>query len=180
MPATSKQRTIAVFGSSRAGPGTDDYQRAAEVGRRLAEAGFAVINGGYGGTMEASARGAREAGGRAVGVTTRAFRGRGGANRYITEVLSEADLFDRTRRLIESADGFIVLPGGAGTLAELAFLWALEKSSLLGRKPVLLLGPAWNALIPELRRLGLLDEQDLASTRVVSDPSEAVEALSRA
>jgi uncharacterized protein (TIGR00730 family) len=172
---------IAVFGASDAAPDSAAYRQALEVGRRLAEAGYAVVNGGYGGTMEASARGAAEAGGRAIGVTTRAFASlRTGGNRFLTEERSEADLFDRTRTLIETAAGFIVLPGKSGTLAELAFLWALHRAGLLGGKPILLLGAPWAELLGHLERLRLAGVPELRATQIAASPEEAIALLRRA
>jgi hypothetical protein len=168
-----------VFGASEPAEGSPEYREAYEVGRLLAISGFTVINGGYGGVMEASARGAREAGGRAIGVTTRAFSFRPGANPFIDVEHREPDLYARTRRLIEEACGFVVLPGRSGTLAELAFLWALRKANLLGPKPVLLLGPPWEDLLQQLHRLGLLDPEAREACHLVRSPREAVDALAR-
>jgi uncharacterized protein (TIGR00730 family) len=171
---------IAVFGGSEPAEGSSQYGEAFEVGRLLALSGFTVLNGGYGGVMEASARGAREAGGRTIGVTTRAFGFRPGANPFIDTELSEPDLYGRTRRLIEEASGFIVLRGRSGTLAELAFLWALRKADLLGPKPILLVGTVWEDLLAHLRRLGLLDPEASEACRLVPGPREAVESMERA
>jgi len=170
-------RLISVFGGSDEAPGSPAYEVARDVGRRLAEKGFLVQNGGYGGVMEASSRGAREAGGRSIGITTRAFTFRTSGNAYLDVERPETDLFDRTRRLIDDAAGFIVLKGRTGTLAELTFLWALAKSGLLGDKPVILLGESWNGLLFALRRLDLLDPEALVGTRVVDHPHDAVEAI---
>jgi uncharacterized protein (TIGR00730 family) len=178
-PRRGRGTAIAVFGSSEPPPGSPDYERALDVGRRLAAAGFAIVNGGYGGVMEASARGAREAGGRTIGVTTKVFTSRPGANPWIETEESTADLHDRTRRLIESAAGFVILPGRSGTLSELTFLWALAKAGLLGAKPIILLGEVWGRLLPALRRLDLLDEEVLDATTLAGSPAEAVEALRR-
>jgi len=168
---------IAIFGSSEPLDGSPEYREAFEVGRLLARHGFTVLNGGYGGVMEASARGARSAGGRTIGVTIRAFSSRPGANPFIDTELNEPDLYERTRRLIEEAAGFIVLPGRSGTLAELTFLWALRKADLIDPKPVLLLGSVWEEFLAQLRRLDLLDEQAGRACRLVRDPHEAVETL---
>src|SRR5207245_6903927 len=127
--------------------------------------------------MEASAQGAREAGGSATGVTVRAVRQRGRANRFIDTEFDEADLFDRTRRLIDSAAAFIILPGKSGTLAELAFLWALRRADLLGERPIVLLGEVWHELFRELSRLRILEASEVAATRITRSPSEAVEAV---
>ncbi len=177
--ASSPGPAVAVFGSSEPPPGSPPYEEAHRLGRLLAQAGFAVVNGGYGGVMEASARGAREAGGTAIGVTTHAFRGRGPGNPFLSVEHREPDLHSRTRRLIETAGAFIILPGKAGTLAELTFLWALRKGGLLGPKPIVLIGRVWEDLIPRLLGLGLLEAESAAATRVVRGPEEAVEAVQR-
>lgn len=168
---------VAVFGSSAAAQDSPEYRDALEVGRLLAVAGLRVINGGYGGVMEASARGAREAGGSATGVTMRPFKRRGPANPFIDTEFQEADLFARTRRLIDSAAAFIILPGKSGTLAELAFLWALRRADLLGGRPIVLLGEVWHELFRELARLRILETAEVAATRITRSPSEAVEAV---
>ncbi len=179
MSTVTGQSAIAVFGSSEPSEESPAYREALEVGGLLATAGFTVINGGYGGVMEASARGAKEAGGTTIGVTIRAFRRRSGANRFIDTEFCEKDLFERTRKLIETATGFIVLQGGSGTLSELTFLWALQKADLLGSRPILLVGPVWAETLDQLRRLRLVHEADLASTSMAATPREAVDMMAR-
>jgi len=164
---------VAVFGSSEPAPGEPAYEIARRVGRLLAEAGYDVVNGGYGGVMEAASRGAREAGGRAVGITTHAFsRGRG--NSFLAEELPEEDLYLRTRTLIETSAAYIILPGKAGTLAELAFLWALQRARLLAGKPVVLLGPFWRGFVDQLLERELLEPSQAAATAHAASPEEAV------
>jgi uncharacterized protein (TIGR00725 family) len=176
MDSPSPGRAVAVFGSSEPESPSPAWHAAYEVGRLLAEAGFVVVNGGYGGVMEASARGAREAGGRTLGVTTTAFASRA-ANPWIETERRECDLFDRTRGLIEAAAGFVILPGRSGTLAELGFVWALHKAGLLGRKPIQMVGQVWEELFPHLRRLDLLDPAVLEITEIAAGPRQAVDRL---
>jgi uncharacterized protein (TIGR00730 family) len=143
-------KTVSIFGSSIPGERTEVYQQAKQLGRRLAEAGFAVCNGGYGGLMEASARGAKEAGGHTVGVTCNVWTGT--ANRWIVEEVRTATFMERLLTLIERGDSYVVLPGGTGTLAELALVWEMmNKSSLSrsvgGRKPLVVMTPYWKPVI---------------------------------
>src|SRR5512143_3965531 len=91
-------KRVAVFGGSQVDRDSDRYREAYEVGARLARAGITVVNGGYTGTMEASARGAREAGGRVIGVTSTFFPDRD-VNEYIDEVIPTDDLYSRIREL---------------------------------------------------------------------------------
>jgi uncharacterized protein (TIGR00730 family) len=164
---------VGVFGSSEPVPGGADYERARRIGELLAAAKIPVVCGGYGGVMEAASRGARDAGGEAIGVTCAAFRGRS-PNRYLTRTFEEPDLSSRTRLLIALSRGFIILPGKSGTLAELTFLWALRRAGLLGDKPVAMLGEGWAELLDLLISTGLLEEDARNGTFVVGSEAEAV------
>jgi len=179
MTRSSGSSPVAVFGSSEPLPGSAAYQQAFEIGLLLGEAGFPVLNGGYGGVMEASARGARQAGVRTIGVTVAAFTHRAVANPFIDKEFREQNLYDRTRRLIDEAAGFVVLPGGAGTLAELAFLWALCRAGLHDAKPIVLVGPVWQRLLHNLRELDILGERELAATSLADSPAVAVDLVRR-
>ena len=148
-------KTVTIFGSSIPGEGTEMYQQARRLGGRLAEAGFAVCNGGYGGLMEASSRGARECGGYTIGVTCDVWNST--ANRWIAEEVRTTTFMERLLTLIERGDSYIVLPGGTGTLAELALVWEVMNKSALcrsvgGRKQVLVTVPYWRPVIECLRQ----------------------------
>jgi len=168
-----EQRAIAVFGSSEPRPGDPAYRVAYRVGRLLAEAGHAVVTGGYGGVMEAASLGATEAGGRAIGVPARIFDPRP-PNPHLTQTVPTADLYERTRELVERSAGFVVLPGKAGTLAELAWLWALERAGCLGRRPMVLLGDCFKDLLELLERAEMLEPRQISRTRLAGSPEEAV------
>ena len=168
--------SVAVFGSSEPPPGDPLYEIARRTGDLLARAGYVVVNGGYSGVMEAASRGAREAGGEVVGVTTKDF-GRGPGNRFLTREIAAENLYDRTRTLMEISSAYIILPGKAGTLAEVAFLWALHRAGLLGRKPIVLLGPFWGGFVEELLRRNLLEAPQATDTLRADTPEEAVELI---
>ena len=143
-------KTITIFGSSLPGEGSTAYEDARRLGQLLAERGIAVCNGGYGGLMAASARGAREAGGHTIGVTCTLWPGE--ANPWIAEEIRAASFIERLMSLIERADAYVVLPGGTGTLAELALVWEMMNKSTLartvgGRKPLLVMAPYWQPVI---------------------------------
>lgn len=177
MAARSKPSSIAVFGSSEPVEGDPLYDQARSVGRLLAGAGHPVVTGGYGGVMEGASRGAVEAGGRTVGVTCSIFRERE-PNPWVQSRIATADLHDRTRKLIEIADGFVVLFGKSGTLAELSFLWALHRAGCLDRSPVILLGDDWRHVLRHLVRAGILEASQFDVTRVVDTPEEALDTIS--
>lgn len=143
-------RTVTIFGSSIPGEGSEAYLAAQRLGGLLAEAGFAICNGGYGGLMEASARGAKEAGGHTIGVTCDVWTST--PNRWITEEVRTRSFMERLMTLIERGDAYVVLPGGTGTLAELALAWEMmNKSSLSksfgGRRPLIAMVPYWQPVI---------------------------------
>ena len=140
-------KIVSVFGAGRAGVGDKNYVVAEQLGRALAEAGFTIANGGYGGTMEASARGAKEAGGEVIGVTCSAFK-RGRANKFISREIVTKSLDERLEKLIGIGNACVVLPGGTGTLLELAMVWELKNKGFLSEaKPIILLGEYWSRLV---------------------------------
>ena len=141
------KRIVSIFGTSKAQPGDGTFELAVEVGAVLARAGFAIANGGYGGTMLASARGASEAGGEVIGVTCSAF-GRGKANEYVSREIVTGSLDERLETLIGLGEAYVVLPGSTGTLLELAKVWELRnKGFVKSGKAIILLGRFWNPLV---------------------------------
>lgn len=143
-PAKQARATVAVFGSNDAGG--VGLAEAEAVGRKLAQLGYAVANGGYGGTMAAGARGASRAGGHTIGVTCSLWRSR--PNAYISEVIETNCLTERVRKLAEVASaGFVVLPGGTGTLLELAWVWESMAKKFAKPRPVVCMGEFWRPLL---------------------------------
>lgn len=132
---------ITVFGSSRPAPGSADYETARQLGAALARAGFPVATGGYGGTMEGVSRGAKEAGGKTLGVTAEVFRS--AANAWVEEEFRVKTWQQRLLKLVELGAGYVVLPGGTGTLVELAVAWEWINKGFLAPRPVVLLGDFW-------------------------------------
>jgi uncharacterized protein (TIGR00730 family) len=128
-------KIVTVFGSSRPSEGDEEYRLAYEVGKNLARNGFTVCNGGYTGIMEASARGAKEAGGKTIGVT---FKNnfKKSLNRWIDEEMFQTTLIERMMKLVELGNAYVVLKGGTGTLLELAAVWEFINKGLLKEKPI--------------------------------------------
>ncbi len=140
-------KIITISGTGRAKQGDAAFQLAYEVGKLLAQAGFTIANGGYGGTMLASAKGAAEAGGEVIGVTCSAFKN-STANKYVTREIVTASLDERLDTLIKLGQAYVVLPGGTGTLLELAKIWELKNKGFLKTdKPIILLGGFWKPLV---------------------------------
>jgi len=142
--------TVTIFGSSLPGEHSLAYTEALGLGGLLAGGGLVVCNGGYGGLMEATSRGAREAGGHTIGVTCSIWPSP--PNRWVAEEVRTSSFSERIMTLIERGDGYIVLPGGTGTLAELALTWEMMNKATLsrtvgGRKPLLVMEPYWRPVI---------------------------------
>ncbi|MBN1943604.1 MAG: LOG family protein [Phycisphaerae bacterium] len=139
------KKVISVFGASNPEPGSADYKQAQAVGGVLAELGYTIANGGYGGTMEAAACGAKEAGGRTIGVTCSLWSRK--ANEYIDEVIQTEEYTGRMRRLIDLGQGgYVALPGATGTLVELAWVWE-HACKGWWKRPIAMVGEFWRPLL---------------------------------
>ncbi len=172
--AESRPR-IAVFGSSTAREGEAAYTLALELGRELVKAGAHVMTGGYGGTMEACSRGAHEAGGHVIGVTVDLFEKRGPVNRWVRERVHTEHLYDRLRHLVESATGFVALPGSLGTLNEVFLTWTLLSVEGRPHAPLVLLGDHWKNFLVALEHPDLVRADLFRHVELARDAREAAE-----
>jgi uncharacterized protein (TIGR00725 family) len=145
-------RVATVFGWAGAEPGSTLYMEGVKLGEGLSRAGYTVRCGGYFGLMEAVARGAREAGGRCVGICLDMF-GDKPSNSYVTDVERAADLFDRLRSLIVGSDILIAQHGSLGTVAEVAVAWCLRYLAHPEVGDLHLVGDGWVAYHASLREL---------------------------
>ncbi|MBI9050984.1 MAG: LOG family protein [Anaerolineaceae bacterium] len=139
-------KKAAVFGSARPVPGEPDYEAAFQIGKLLAQRNFGVVTGGYMGTMEAVSKGASVYGGEVVGVTCEEIEKWRPIehNAYVQHVIHCITLDERIRRLINEADaGAIALPGGIGTLAEIAMFWNHVVIHPTDIRPLVFVGDGW-------------------------------------
>jgi uncharacterized protein (TIGR00725 family) len=143
------KKVISVFGSSRPRDPEPEYIEARNIGRVLAQAGFVVCNGGYGGIMEASARGAKDAGGETIGVTVEAFTRM--ANQWVDKEIRKTTLVQRIETLVTTADGYVVVKGGTGTLLELAYVWEFINKGFIPEKPIIIVGDFWGRVVETLK-----------------------------
>jgi len=95
-------------------------------------------------------------------------------NAYLRDAHETDDLIGRMAELVRRSDGFVVLHGKSGTLAELTLLWALHRAGSLGPRPVVLLGAAWRPFLHHLVKGNMIEGDELAITRVADEPEEAV------
>lgn len=169
---------VSVFGSARTGPGHPTYELAEAVGRALVDAGYAVITGGGPGTMEAANKGASSAGGTSVGLGIE-LPFEAGLNEHVNLGINFRYFFARKTMFVKYAQGFIVLPGGYGTLDELFEALTLVQTGKVTRFPIVLMGTDfWRPLLDWLRAT-LVEQRTIASTdldliQLTDDPIEAV------
>jgi uncharacterized protein (TIGR00730 family) len=178
-------RAVSVFGSARTPPGTPEYELGREVGRRLGEAGFAVITGGGPGAMEAANRGAHEAGARSIGLNIDLPFEQGRAARWVDQSLDFHYFFCRKVMFVRYANAFVVLPGGFGTFDELFEALCLIQTQKIRSFPVVLVGTGyWSGLVDWLRERvvgeGKIDGADLALLHLTDDVGDVVERVARA
>lgn len=174
---------VAVFGSARSKPGDHSYKLAEEVAYLLTKKGFGIITGGGPGAMEAANKGAHIAGGKSVGLNINLPQEQG-ANAYIdTDKLLDFDyFFTRKLMFMRYSQGYVVLPGGFGTLDELFEAITLIQTNKLVRFPVVLIDKSyWSGLIDWLTERMISDKMinpdELEIFTVVDSVEEAVEVI---
>ena len=169
-------RMVTVFGSSRARRGDEEYEAAQRLGVAVAEHGWTLCNGGHDGTMEAAARGAKQAGGRTIGVSLGFYRPEN-RNAWLDQEIVAESLFARLEKLVTLGDAFVVLRGGIGTMLELALVWNLVQSTEFSEKPVVVVGAAWSAVIDMLRACLPMHPWESESLVTVESVDDAVDHL---
>lgn len=168
----------ALFGGSGKNRESKEYKETLLIGSFLAEKGYAVKNGGYGGMMEAVSKGITDEGGKAVGVTCKQVGPEKG-NDFLTETIVTETLYQRLEILIDNTDLFIVQKGGIGTLSEVFLtLDIIRKESKVNRPKIFLIGDFWNEIINSLK-LNIIPECEHDLFTVLSDYEELKRIISR-
>jgi uncharacterized protein (TIGR00730 family) len=172
---------VSIFGSARVGEETRAYREARDVARRLAEAGFAIVTGGGPGVMEAANRGAQEGGGVSVGFNIELPHEQH-ENPYLDIELTFKHFYARKTMFVKAAEGFVIFPGGFGTLDELFESLTLIQTGKVLHFPVVLYDTAyWRPLGDWIRdRLladGMISPEDLELLLLTDDADETVETI---
>jgi uncharacterized protein (TIGR00730 family) len=171
---------VSIFGSARLKPEDKYYHIAVDIAKKITEIGFGVITGGGPGIMEAGNKGAKEGGGKSIGLNIELpFEQQ--FNTYIDKpyTINFDYFFVRKVMFVKYSQGFIVLPGGFGTLDELSEALTLIQTNKIGRFPIVLVGSEfWSGLMDwftnTLLKNGLIAEKDLGLFRIVDTAEEAV------
>ena len=169
---------VSVFGSARVKPDSDVYRVAQEIGRLFAEAGFAVVTGGGPGVMEAANRGAKDGGGLSVGFTIDLPHEQD-PNPYLDICVNFKHFYARKTMLVKAAEGFVMMPGGFGTLDEMFEALTLIQTGKVLNFPVVLFGSEhWKGLLDwintKVLAQGLISPEDEELLYVTDDPEGAV------
>jgi uncharacterized protein (TIGR00730 family) len=172
---------VSVFGSARTKPDSPFYELGIKVGRRLVEAGYAVITGGGPGAMEAANKGARDAGGDSVGLGIE-LPFEQGLNEYVNLGVNFRYFFARKTMFVKYAQGFIVLPGGFGTLDELFEAITLVQTQKVTSFPIVLMGREyWSGLFEWLRGTllaeGMVAAKDIDLLHLTDSVDEAIDII---
>jgi uncharacterized protein (TIGR00730 family) len=170
---------VTLFGSARVAEGSEPYEAARAVGRRFAEEGWAVITGGGGGVMEGGNRGAREAGGLSVGFNIELPHEQH-PNPYLDIAYTFNHFYARKVCFVRPAEGFVIFPGGFGTLDELYESLVLIQTGKVQHFPTILFDSSyWEEMLDWVReRLladGMISPNDVELLHVTDDPDETVQ-----
>src|SRR5699024_7032229 len=169
---------VSIFGSARTAPGDPHYEQTREIAAALVKAGYAVITGGGPGLMEAGNRGAQESGGRSIGLGIE-LPMEEGLNHWVDLGINFRYFFVRKTMFVKYSQAFVCMPGGFGTLDELAEALTLVQTGKITRFPIVLVGTEfWSGLVDWLRdRLvgeGMVDAEDIDLLHVTDSPEEVV------
>lgn len=169
---------VSVFGSAHARADNPAYAAARELGRVLAREGFAVVTGGGPGLMEAANRGAQDVGGVSIGFNIELPHEQR-PNGYLDLCLTFRHFYVRKTMFVKAADGFVILPGGFGTLDELFESLTLVQTKTIENFPIVLFGNQyWSGLVQWLRETmlahGCIGESDVDLLKIADEPAEVV------
>ena len=176
-----KIKQISYFGFADAAPNDPLYKEAYECAKFLAKKGFVAINGGGPGVMRAVSEGAKAVGGKAIGVTfypedITNYEGRDPENPMDEEVEAK-NYLERTMKLLELGDAYVIFRGGTGTISEFGMAWGLARLYFGHHKPLILYGEFWNEIIKDFKKNMRIRPEDLKVYKVVKTPLEAYKAI---
>lgn len=172
-------KIVAVFGSARSQPDNEVYKQSYAIGQALAEAGYITMSGGYAGVMEAASKGAVEANGEAHGITVASLEyiGESRVNQYVTKEIRYETLAERVRYLVDTADAYIVMPGGLGTAQELIEVWQGMRLGDLPEKPIIIYGAFWQPMIDTMLAGAYISQRDMQHIEITHNAENTVKAI---
>ncbi|NJR12402.1 TIGR00730 family Rossman fold protein [bacterium] len=172
-------KLVAVFGSARLEAHDPLYEATRTLGAALGQQGHTVITGGYDGVMGAASQGAAEAGGTVVGVTVTALelQYERTPNRWLTQEIRYATMRERLHHLVIHPDAYIIMPGGVGTLQEIAEVWQMFRLSEIPHRPFMLYGRFWHPMFETMLQSGYVSAKDWESVYTVDSAEDVISVL---
>jgi uncharacterized protein (TIGR00725 family) len=168
----NNEKIVTIFGGSKCTEDSLAYQQAFEVGSRLAEKGYTICTGGYLGVMEAASKGAREKGGRVLGIVMNQFKSE--PNRFLTDKVATGDFYDRLQNLIMRSVGFIAIRGGMGTVTEISLVWNKLQTGVIAPRPLVLLGDCWKNVVECWQENLVVSNEDVSFLNFADTAEDAV------
>ncbi len=175
---------VAIFGYADAVEDDELYKSAVEVSKRLAEAGYGIVNGGGPGVMRASTVGAKAGGGKVIGVTLyppagqeiENFEGRDVKNLFDKEIKTNSYV-QRTLTLMQAGQIYIIFNGGTGTISEFGMAWGLAKLYFGHHKPLILYGDFWKNIIKVFEENMMIRPEEKKVFKFANDPDGVLNAI---
>lgn len=164
-------RIVTIFGGAKCVENDEEYKQAVVLGSELARAGFTICTGGYLGIMEAASKGARESGGRVLGITMNQFKAE--PNRFLTDKVATDHFYDRLQSLITRSVGFVALRGGMGTVTEVSLVWNKLQTKVIPPRPLVLLGGCWKGVVEAWQEHLVVSDADVSHLHFAGDATEA-------
>ncbi len=172
-------KLVAVFGSARLDAQDPLYEATRALGYALAKQGHTVVTGGYDGIMAAASQGAAEAGGTVIGVTVEALelKYERSPNQWLTQEIRYDTMRERLHHLVIHSDAYIIMPGGVGTLQEIAEVWQMFRLNEIPHRPLILYGRFWHPMFETMLQSGFVSVADWESVYTVDTPDEVISIL---
>lgn len=172
---------VAIFGYADTSNKHFLFRDVFKVSKRLAEAGYTVVDGGGPGVMLAASLGAKEGGGKVIGVTLYPkdmdnFEGRDPKNLLDKEIKTD-NYIERTLTLMKEGQVYVVFNGGTGTISEFAMAWGLARLYFGHHKPLILFGNFWKKIIKTFKENMMLRPEELKVFKIVDDPEDVLQAI---
>lgn len=172
---------VAIFGSSHTAFDSELAKETFKVSKRLAEAGYIVVNGGGPGVMRAATEGAKAGGGQVIGIVLEAdenmlYEGRDPQNKFDIEIRAK-NYVERTLALMREGQVYVVFNGGTGTISEFGMAWGLAKLYFGHHKPLILYGKFWEKIIAVFKENMLLTKEEQEVYKIVDTPERVLEAI---
>lgn len=174
-------KNIAIFGYADTSNKDDLFQDVFKVSKRLAEAGYTIVDGGGPGVMLAASLGAKQGDGKVIGVTLypkdmKKFEGKDPKNLLDKEIKTDTYI-ERTLTLMKQGQVYVIFKGGTGTISEFGMAWGLARLYFGHHKPLILYGKFWHKIIKTFKENMALRPEELKVFKIVEDPEDVLQAI---